>query len=293
MAALNDAPGARQGAPQRLLFGDWAMGRRLAQGGARYSAANGRERDLEVKVAARLSQNLERVLVVVAHPDDAEFWAAGTIAGWTDAGVEVTYCVLTDGDAGGFDPSLPRDEIPRIRQAEQQKAAASLGVRNVQFLSLAEGDLRLNSGDLHVELVRVIRRVRPQVVVTWSPEWNWQRFRSCHPDHLATGAAVLAAIYPDAGNSFALTWLRDNEELGAWTVRQAWLLNSPLREVNHYVDITETFDRKVAAVRAHESQVKDPDALADRLRARIADNTAAAGLPEGRLAEAFQIVVTG
>jgi LmbE family N-acetylglucosaminyl deacetylase len=250
-------------------------------------------RDSEVKVAAALSQDLERILVIVAHPDDAEFWVGGTIAGWADARVEVTYCVLTNGDAGGFDPSLPRDEIPRIRQAEQQKAAAVLGVSDVQFLSLAEGDLRPNSRELHVELVRVIRRVRPQVVVTWSPEWNWQRFRSCHPDHLATGAAVLAAIYPDAGNPFALGWLRDNEGLEAWTVREAWLLNSPLREVNHYVDITATFDRKVAAVRAHASQVKDLDTLADRLRERIAGNTAAAGLPEGRLAEAFQVVVTG
>jgi LmbE family N-acetylglucosaminyl deacetylase len=244
-------------------------------------------------VAALLNQDLERVLVAVAHPDDAEFWAGGTIARWTDAGVEVTYCVLTTGDAGGFDPTLPRDEVPSIRQSEQRKAADILGVHDVQFLSLAEGDLQQNSRDLHVDLVRAVRRVRPQLVVTWSPEWNWQRFRSCHPDHLATGAAVLAAIYPDAGNLFALTWLRDNEGLEAWTVREAWLLNSPQREVNRYVDITGTFDRKVAAVRAHASQVKDPDTLAKRLRERIAGNTSAAGLAEGRLAEAFQVVVTG
>ena len=130
-------------------------------------------------------------------------------------------------------------------------------------------------------------------MVTWSPEWNWQRFRSCHPDHLATGAAALAAIYPDAGNPFALSQLKEQEGLDAWTVPEVWLINSPAREVNHYVDITETFDRKVAAVRAHASQVKDPDKLADRLRERIAPNTAAAGLPDGRLAEAFQAVVTG
>lgn len=238
-------------------------------------------------------QDLERVLVAVAHPDDAEFWAGGTIAGWADAGVEVTYCILTNGDAGGFDPSLPRDEIPRVRQAEQQKAADILGVREVRFFSLAEGGIRQNSRDLHIELVRMIRQVRPQLVVTWSPEWNWQRFRSSHPDHLATGAAVLAAIYPDAGNPFALTQLRDSEGLDAWSVREAWLLNSPQREVNRYVEITETFDRKVEAVRAHASQVKDADTLEDRLRRRIAANTAAARLPEGLLAEAFQVVVTG
>jgi len=244
-------------------------------------------------VASLPHRDLERVLVAVAHPDDAEFWAGGTIAGWADAGVEVTYCILTNGDTGGFDPSLPRDEIPRIRQAEQQKAADILGVREVRFFSLAEGGIRQNSRDLHIDLVRMIRQVRPQLVVTWSPEWNWQRFRSSHPDHLATGAAVLAAIYPDAGNPFALTQLRDNEGLDAWAVREAWLLNSPQREVNRYVDITETFERKVEAVRAHASQVKDPGTLEDRLRRRIAPNTAAARLPEDLLAEAFQVVLTG
>ncbi len=235
----------------------------------------------------------ERVLVIVAHPDDAEFWAGGTIGGWTDAGIEVTYCVLTDGDSGGFDPAIPRAGLPQIRRAEQREAAALLGVREVRFVGLTEGGLHAANRELHEDLVRVIRRVRPQRVLTWSPEWNWQRFRSCHPDHLATGAAVLAAIYPDAGNRFALPHLLRDEGLDAWTVREAWLLNSPGREINHYVDITGTFERKVTAVRAHASQVQDPASLAERLRQRIAQNTAAAGLPAGRLAEAFQVVVTG
>src|ERR1035437_951585 len=92
---------------------------------------------------------VERVLVVVAHPDDAEFWAGGTIAGWADAGIEVTYCVLTDGDAGGFDPNVPRSEIPRIRRAEQREAAGRLGVSEVRFLGLAEGGLGDASPELH------------------------------------------------------------------------------------------------------------------------------------------------
>jgi LmbE family N-acetylglucosaminyl deacetylase len=238
-------------------------------------------------------RDVERVLVVVAHPDDAEFWAGGTIAGWTDTGIEVTYCVLTDGGGGGFDPAVPRGEIPGIRVTEQQQAASMLGVREVLFLESVEGSLLDAPRQLHEDLVRVIRQVRPQRVVTWSPEWNWQRFRSCHPDHLATGAAVLKAIYPDASNPFAMIHLKQDEGLEPWTVQEAWLINSPQREINHYVDITATFDRKVAAVRAHTSQIKDPDTLAGRLRQRIAPNTAAAGLPDGRLAEAFQIVVTG
>jgi LmbE family N-acetylglucosaminyl deacetylase len=200
---------------------------------------------------------------------------------------------LSDGEAGGFDPAIPRSQIPQVRRAEQAEAATLLGVRDVRFFGLGEGGFRQDSHELHVDLVRVIRQVRPQRVATWSPDWNWQRFRSCHPDHLATGAAVLTAIYPDAGNPFALTQLKEQEGLDAWTVPEVWLINSPAREVNHYVDITETFDRQVAAVRAHASQIKDLDKLADRLRERIVANTAAAGLPYGRLAGAFQVVVTG
>lgn len=233
---------------------------------------------------------IERALVIVAHPDDAEFWAGGTVAHWTDAGVAVTYCVLTDGETGGYDTSIPRVEIPRIRRDEQQKAAASLGVQDVRFLGLAEGEIRAGDMQLRRALVAVIRAVRPQRIITWSPEWNWQRFRSCHPDHRATGEVTLSAIYPDAGNQFAHLPLRE-EGLEAWTVREAWLINSP--HVNHYVDVTETFARKVAAVQLHTSQTGNRQDLGAELRERISANTAAAQLPEDRLAEAFHVVATG
>jgi LmbE family N-acetylglucosaminyl deacetylase len=244
-------------------------------------------------VLALPDRDVERVLAIVAHPDDVEFWVGGTVALWTDEGIQVTYCVLTDGSGGGFDPDVPRPEIPHIRRAEQQQAAKLLGVSEVKFFGLGEQSLLDDRHELHENLVRVIRQVRPQRAVTWSPERNWKRFRSSHPDHLATGAAALTAIYPDAGNSFALTHLQEEEGLEPWTVKEVWLINSPEQEVNHYVDITETFDRKVAAVRAHSSQIKDPESLPERLRERIAQNTAAAGLNGGRLAEAFQVVATG
>ncbi len=216
--------------------------------------------------------DLQRALAVVAHPDDAEFWAGGTITAWTAAGVEVSYLVLTDGDAGGFDPSVPRSEIPKIRRDEQLRAAAVLGVTDVRFLGRNEGSLLVSNHEVHVELVRAIRRVRPQRVITWSPEWNWQRFRSCHPDHLAAGTLTLHAVYPDAGNPFALPFLSEHEGLDAWTVDEIWLINSP--QPTHYVDITETFDRKVAAVRTHESQTGHRNNVTDHLRGRIAANTA-------------------
>jgi hypothetical protein len=114
----------------------------------------------------------ERALVIVAHPDDAEFWAGGTIARWTDAGIGVTYCIVTDGAGGGFDPATPRADIPAIRRAEQRAAAELLGVTEIRFLGLPEGGLRPASCSLHTDLVRIIRQIRPQRVLTWSPEWN-------------------------------------------------------------------------------------------------------------------------
>lgn len=234
---------------------------------------------------------IERVLFIVAHPDDAEFWAGGTIARWTGAGLTVTYAVLTDGEAGGTDTRLSPAEIAAMRRAEQEKAAGILGVSSVRFLGRAEDGLDRADPQLRSELARIIRQDRPQLVVTWSPEWNWQRFRSCHPAHRATGEIALNAVYPDAGNPLAHPVLLSQERLEPWTVREAWLINSP--SPDHYVDITETFDRKAAAVRAHHSQTAHHNDLAAYLRGRIASNTQAAGFPDGRLAEAFQVVVTG
>lgn len=227
--------------------------------------------------------------MIVAHPDDAEFWVGGTIAAWTDAGVEVSYLVLTDGDAGGFDEHADRSEIPRIRRVEQERAAALLGVGDVRFLGLREGSLLEQRQATHVEIVRSVRRIRPDRIVTWSPEWNWARFRSCHPDHLSTGTLTLHAVYPDAGNGLALPELREREGLEPWTVSEIWLLNS--RQVNHWVDITKTFNRKVAAVGAHRSQTAHYEDLDRHLRRRAEAVAEAAGWQGGRLAEGFQRVL--
>jgi hypothetical protein len=147
----------------------------------------------------------------VAHPDDVDLWAGGTVAHWSAAGAAVTYLVLTDGDAGGFDSAIPRGDIPRIRRSEQVAAASILGVRDVRFLGLAEGAI-IQGMELRRQIVRVIRQVRPRRLLTWSPEWNWARFRtSCHIDHRATGELALTAAYPDAGNAFAHHSLIDHE----------------------------------------------------------------------------------
>jgi LmbE family N-acetylglucosaminyl deacetylase len=230
---------------------------------------------------------VERALVVVAHPDDVDFWAGGTVACWTSAGIAVTHCVLSDGDTGGFDPEVPRSAIPGIRRAEQEAAAAVLGVSDVRFLGYPDGDIE-PSYALRRDITRLIRQVQPARMLTWSPEWSWRRFHRNHPDHRAAGEATLSAVFPDARNPFAHPELFSQEGLKPWEVSEVWLIGSP--NPNHYVDITDTFDRKSAALRAHQSQTAHRDRLAEEVRERLAPNSQAAGLPADRLAEAFQVV---
>ena len=222
----------------------------------------------------------------MAHPDDVDFGAAGTIAQLTDSGVEVTYCIITDGDAGGFDPAVPRTQIGGIRRAEQTAAAKEVGVTDVRFLGYPDGRLEVTF-DLRRDIARVIREVRPQRVFCQSPQRNMVRIPASHPDHLAAGEATLCAIYPDARNPFAFSELAD---LDAWSVAETWV--GGMERANRYVDITETFDRKMAALHAHASQHPDPAALEPMLRWWNGANASAAGMPQGRLAEAFWVFST-
>jgi LmbE family N-acetylglucosaminyl deacetylase len=229
---------------------------------------------------------IERVLAVEAHPDDVDFGAAGTVAQWTDAGIEVTYCIITDGDAGGFDPAVPRSEIGAIRRAEQVAAAKEVGVSDVRFLGYSDGKLEVSLG-LRRDIARVIREVRPQRVICQSPQRNMVRIPASHPDHLAAGEATLCAIYPDARNPFAFPELAD---LDAWSVAETWV--SGMERVNRYVDITDAFDRKMAALHAHASQHPQPDGLEEMIRGWNGGNARAAGMPAGRLAEGFWVFST-
>lgn len=228
---------------------------------------------------------IERALVVGAHPDDIDFGCAGTVATWVDAGIEVTYLLVTRGDQGGFDET-PRDQVPAIREAEQVAAAKAVGVTDVRFLDgYADGDVQVGH-PLTRDISRVIRQVRPQRALIQSPERNYLRLPASHPDHLATGECALRAIYPAARNPFAYPELLD-EGLQPWTVTDIWIAAHPT--VSHYVDITAVFDRKVAALRAHESQTAHMgDELVTMLQGWLGENARAADLPEGRLAEAFQ-----
>jgi LmbE family N-acetylglucosaminyl deacetylase len=186
---------------------------------------------------------------MVAHPDDVDFSAAGTVAWLTAGGVDVSYCIATSGDAGGFDDT-PRDQMGPLREAEQRAAAATVGVQDVQFLGYPDGRLAPTL-ELRADFARAIRRVRPQLAIISSPQRNWARIPASHPDHLAAGEAAMCADYPDARNPFAHPQLLA-EGLDAWTVREVWVSGD--EAVDHYVDITDHWDQKIAALRCHASQ---------------------------------------
>ncbi|MEV0700817.1 PIG-L deacetylase family protein [Saccharopolyspora sp. NPDC050389] len=234
------------------------------------------------------SSAARRALVVTAHPDDVDFGSAGTVASWVAAGVQVTYCVCTAGDAGGFDDT-PREDMPRIRQDEQRAAAAAVGVSDVHFLGYRDGQVVANL-QLRRDITKVIREVRPHRVISHSPEINWAHLPTSHPDHRAVGEATLAAIYPDARNGFAHPELL-REGLQPWTVRELWMSESPEERINHAVDITDHFDAKLAALAAHRSQTAHLDDLQGMIRRHLARTAERHGMT-GRLAEAFHVVDT-
>lgn len=242
-------------------------------------------------MADEQGRGARRVLMIAAHPDDVDYGSAGTIATWTDAGVEVSYCIVTDGDAGGFDPKVPRSAIAGIRQDEQRKAAAVLGVTEVEFLGYPDGRLVV-SFELRRDITRVIRRVRPDRVVVQSPQRDLRSVYGSHPDHIAAGEAAFCAVYPDARNPFAHPELLEQEGLEAHTVSEIWVFNGN-GKADQYVDITDTFDRKIAALRAHASQTVHIPDLEERMRAWGSRQAQAAGLAEGRLAEGYLVVDTG
>ncbi len=233
-------------------------------------------------------KRLRRALVVVAHPDDVDFGSAGTVAYLTKKGVDVAYCLVTSGDAGGDDSTHTREERTAIREAEQRAAAAEVGVSDLTFLHWPDGQVEATLL-LRREIARAIRRHRPDLVITQSPERNYERIFASHPDHMAAGEATLRAVYPDARNPHAFPELK-REGYEPHTVRTVWVAGTRPTMV---VDITKTFDRKLAALRRHESQVGHRDDLHKMVRQWARLTAKGAGMGKSRLAEGFRVVTTG
>ena len=226
-----------------------------------------------------------RYLTIVAHPDDLDFGCAGTTTMLTSSGSEVIYCLVTSGEAGGSDPTISRARMAAIRQDEQRAAAKVVGVSELHFLGFPDGAV-VAGLELRKALARVIRQVRPDRVLAQSPQRNFNRMYGSHPDHLAVGESTLDAVYPDARNQFAFPELLADEGLEPHTVSEVWLMGGP--KADHYVDITDTFDKKMEALLCHKSQIADPEQMTARLRERSQAVGTKAGFGDGRMAEAFR-----
>jgi LmbE family N-acetylglucosaminyl deacetylase len=230
---------------------------------------------------------IQRALVVVAHPDDIDFGMAGTMAVLTGQGVEVAYCLVTSGDAGGDDSSHSKEERSAIREAEQTAAAQAVGVNTLTFLRWPDGQVEVTL-ELRKAISRVIRQHRPDLVITQNPERNFERIHASHPDHMAAGEATLCAVYPDARNPHAFPELLV-EGFSPHVVPTVWVGGST---PNLVVDITDPFASKIAALRSHVSQVGHRDDLEEMMRTWATTNADVAGLAPGRLGETFRVVNT-
>lgn len=209
-----------------------------------------------------------RVLVVLAHPDDPEFFCGGTVARWITEGRRVTYCLLTRGDKGS-DVVIDTHELAQLREKEQRAAAAELGVEEVLFLDFPDGYLTPNI-ELRRDIVRVIRQVKPDVVVTCDPTNLFPSSRYFnHADHRAAGLATLDAIYPAARSALYFPELLHEEGLEPHRVNEVYVAGTQNPDLN--VDITDYFDQKIAALRHHHSQLSQRDDLEEGLRERMRD----------------------
>jgi LmbE family N-acetylglucosaminyl deacetylase len=198
----------------------------------------------------------KKIAVVVAHPDDAEFICAGTIARWVDEGHEVVYVLLTSGDKGSADPEMTPQKLAATREAEQREAARILGARDVIFMRYPDGELEPNL-ELRREIVRIIRRLKPDVVVCQDPTVRWVDTQYInHPDHRAAGEATLAAVFPAARDRMNFPELLA-EGLEPHKVREIYLAGALTPDVA--IDITAYLERKLESLRAHVSQIGDWD----------------------------------
>jgi LmbE family N-acetylglucosaminyl deacetylase len=226
-----------------------------------------------------------RFMVVVAHPDDADFGPAATAAVWIDAGSIGWLVCCTSGDAGGEDPDFDPLVLAATREAEQRVAAAIVGYAGVSFLHQPDGALA-NDLALRELLVREIRTFRPDAILCNDPEMVfWSDGGVNHTDHRTAGIAAVDAVYPAARNPMAFPWLV-REGLAAHRVRRLYLFWT--ERADAWVDVSATLGRKVDALRAHVSQISDPDGLAERMAAWGADDGARIGVAS---AEAFRLVV--
>ncbi|WP_300344210.1 PIG-L deacetylase family protein [Nesterenkonia sp.] len=227
---------------------------------------------------------LSTVLAFAAHPDDIDFGASATIAALSERGVEVTLCLLTAGDAGGFDPGRTAEQTAELRRREQEEAAAVVGISEVTLLDERDGFVE-PSYELIGSIVRQMRRVRPDAVLSFHPERAWDRLQKSHPDHLACGEAVVRACYPAVENPFAYPELAA-EGLEPFKIRHLLLMGAPRHLAQTRVDVTGYQQRKIEALGRHFSQHRDAEKMVGFVTEQMRQIHA-----EGGFAEDFHHVV--
>ena len=230
-------------------------------------------------------QTFDRVMVVVAHPDDPEFGAGASVAKLAGQGSDVTFVIVTDGRQGGEDPKQPDKHLITTRQKEQRAAAKVLGVKRVEFLGYKDGHLS-HTLQLRKDIVRMIRKHKPDLVITHLPGRVLDLpMGGSHPDHLAVGEATMAAVYPDSRNPRAFRGLL-KDGLEPHKVKEVWI--PYWTKGDHFVDVTKTLDLKLKALAEHKSQVAKPGQewdYAKFIRKRHRDIGKAAGM---KYAEGFK-----
>ena len=214
----------------------------------------------------------QKILVILAHPDDPEFFCGASLAKWARAGHEVTYLLLTCGDKG-FNPTTQADmtteKLCALRHVEQRNAANVIGAKAVHFLDVEDGYLTPNL-DLRRDVVREIRRHKPDILVTCDPQNLFAMYGLNHPDHRACGQVVLDAVFPAAGSPVFFPELLA-EGFEPHMPKEIWC--SLTSQPNTILDVTDTWDIKLKALLEHKTQIQEPDKLAERMKSRRAEDS--------------------
>ncbi len=204
-------------------------------------------------------------MVIMAHPDDPEFFCGGTIALWAAAGCEITYVILTNGNKGSDDPHMTPERLIDIRQKEQRAAADVLGVKNIVFLGEPDGEL-MSTLELRRRVVAEIRRYKPEIVIGPDPtRYYFANTYINHADHRAAGMVTIDAVFPAARNRMYHPELLE-QGLEPHTVKEVYLAGT--EQPDRWVNVTGVFDTKIKAILCHVSQVREPENLPNRLKER-------------------------
>lgn len=223
----------------------------------------------------------KRAMWIYAHPDDIEFSGAGTAAFWAQHGTEICYVLITDGNVGTDDMEMTQAELGELRREEQREACRITGVQQVVFLGYPDGRL-VPTLTLRRDLTREIRKFRPNVVVCGDPSVYFSGTRINHPDHRAAATAAIDAIYPSADSPLLFPELAA-EGLASHKINYVYVTN--WEQANTYIDISSTIDTKIAALKAHDSQLGGWAELEQRIREWAANTGQKVGF---EYAEAFR-----